>query len=254
FHRLDERIDAEEGAGQKPRIGFADLAYAARVSETVQRDLPARIDGGDEVFDELALTFILFLRLGDEILAFFRAAFCALLRAFFGQHFAEFGGLLGELENVGRFFQHSGLMQRFDVGAAETFDVERIAADEMFEALHNLRRTDEAAGAAAVDIFLAGLLVHLAHGVAAAYRAFVRHVIGLRAARTFFRDHTHDLRDHIARALDDNRIAFARIETGDLVFVVQGGVFHHHATDRNRLQPRNGGEFAGAADLDVDLL
>src|SRR6185437_4762341 len=253
-HRLDERVDIEEVAGQKPGVGFADVADAECIDETVKPDLAARVDGSDEVFDELALAFLFLLRLGDGFLAFLGAAFRALFGALFGQHLAELCGLFCKLEDVGRFFQHSGLMQRFDVGAAETFDVERIAADEMFEALHNLRRTDEAASAAAVDIFLAGLLVHLAHGVAAAYRAFVRHVIGFRAAWTFLRDHTHDLRDHIARALDDNRIAFARIETGDFVFIVKRGVFYHHAADRDGLQPRNRRHLARAAHLNVDLL
>ena len=69
-----------------------------------------------------------------------------------------------------------------DIGAAQAFDVERVAADEMLEPLDRLRRTDEPARAAAVDVFLAGLLVHLAHGMAAAGGAFVRKLIRLGAA------------------------------------------------------------------------
>ena len=63
-----------------------------------------------------------------------------------------------------------------------------------------------------------------------------------------------DLRDHIAGALDDDGVADADVLAGDLVGVVQGGVAHHHAAHGDGLQPRHGGDRAGAAHLQVDGL
>ena len=62
-----------------------------------------------------------------------------------------------------------------------------------------------------------------------------------------------NLRDHIAGALDHHRVADARIQPFDLVFIVQGGVLHHHAAHRHRPQPRHRRQLAGAADLDLDV-
>src|SRR5580698_929041 len=97
------------------------------------------------------------------------------------QDLADLLRLLGELEDVDRQFDQSLLVEELDIGAAQPFDIERIAADEMPETLDGLRRTDEDAGAAAVDVFLTRLLVHLAHGMAAADGTFVRKLIRLRA-------------------------------------------------------------------------
>ena len=71
-------------------------------------------------------------------------------------------------EDVLRRLDEAVVVEGLDVLLAEPFDVESVARDEVLQALDALRRTDEAAGAAAHDVDLAGLLVHLAHGVAAA--------------------------------------------------------------------------------------
>ena len=67
-------------------------------------------------------------------------------------------------------------------------------------------------------------------------------------------DDAHDLRDDVAGALDHHRIADAHILARDLVFVVQRGVLHHDAADRDGLQFGDRRQLARAADLDVDVL
>ena len=64
---------------------------------------------------------------------------------------------------------------------------------------------------------------------------------------------TH-LRDDVAGALDQHPVADAHAEPLDLVAIVQGRVGDGDAADADRLQPRDRGQLAGAADLDVDRL
>ena len=49
-------------------------------------------------------------------------------------------------------------------------------------------------------------------------------------------------------------VAGANVLAGDLVFIVQRGAGDGHAADGDGCQPRDGGQCAGAADLDVDRL
>ena len=78
-------------------------------------------------------------------------------------------------------------------------------------------------------------------------------LIGLGALGPLFGNDAQNLRDHVAGALDHHRVADARIQPFDLVFIVQGGVLHHHTAHRHRLEARHGRELAGAADLDLDI-
>src|SRR5688572_17793248 len=73
--------------------------------------------------------------------------------------------------------------------------------------LHGLRAADKAAGATGHRIKLAGLLVALAHRMAAADGADLREPIALRRCRTFFHHDIENLRNDIAGALDDHRVA-----------------------------------------------
>ena len=118
----------------------------------------------------------------------------------------------------------------------------------MGEALHRLRRADQAAGAA--HHHLAGR----AHGVAATDRAGLGEDVGLRAGGALVRQDGDDLRNHIAGALDDHGVAGADVLAGDFVFVVQRGACHQHPADIDRQQFGDGRERAGAPDLDVDRL
>ena len=85
-------------------------------------------------------------------------------------------------------------------------------------------------------------------------RANLRVLVGLGALRPLLRHDGQDLRDHVAGALQDHRVADADVQARDLVGVVQGGVGDDHAAHGHRRQARHRGEGAGAADLDVDGL
>ncbi len=112
-------------------------------------------------------------------------------------------------------------------------------------------------------IYLARLLVDVAHRMAAADRAGLRKLVGDGVFRALLQHHVDDLRDHVARALDDRRrrrrgyraprgSARRCCRARDIVLVVQRRIGDHHAADRHRLQPRHRRQRAGAADLDVD--
>ncbi len=81
----------------------------------------------------------------------------------------------------------------------------------------------------------------------------MRELIGLGAARALLLDHPHDLRNDVAGALDDDRVADAHVLARDLVFIVQRRVLHHDAADRHGLELGDGRELAGPPDLDVDV-
>ena len=74
-----------------------------------------------------------------------------------------------------------------------------------------------------------------------------------RALRPLVLNHAENLRDDVAGALHDHRVADADVLAGDLVLVMQRRVLHHHAADRDRIELGDRRERAGAADLDVDV-
>ncbi len=154
--------------------------------------------------------------------------------------------MAAEAEDVGGRMEPAELDKLDDGLFAQALDVERSAADEMLEALDPLRRADQAAGAADVDLALLG------DRLAPALGAMVGEDIGraLLAAGQIL-DH---LRDDVAGALDLDPVADAQAEPGDLVAVVQGDVGDDHPADADRLQPSDRGQLAGPADLDVDRL
>ncbi len=69
-----------------------------------------------------------------------------------------------------------------------------------------------------------------------------------------FGDDADDLRNHIARALNDDRIADANVFAANLVLVVERRAGDEHACDIDRLQLRDGVETAGAPDLNRDRI
>ena len=112
----------------------------------------------------------------------------------------------------------------------------------------------EPAGAAPHHVGAARSLVDLAHGRAAAGRADLRELVGLGALGPLVGDDAHDLRDDVAGAAHDHRVADADVLARDLVLVVQRRVRHHHAADRHRLELGGRRQRAGAADLDLDVV
>ena len=116
----------------------------------------------------------------------------------------------------------------------------------MAQPLEPLRRADQAAGAADVD------LAFLGDRFAAAFGAMVGKDVGL--ARFVAGEVLDHLRDDVAGALDADAVADAQAQPLDLVAVVERDVGDHHAADADRLQPPDRRQLAGAADLDVDRL
>ena len=146
---------------------------------------------------------------------------------------------------------HTSFEELLDLLLAEALDVEGAARDEILEPFDGLGRTDEAAGATAVD--LVGIIALAADGLGAAERAFGGKVEGGGVLRPLFLHHPDDLWDDVAGALDDDPVLQLHAEARDLVLVVQRGVLDDDAADADRLEAGDGGELAGAADLDVDV-
>src|SRR5690606_26053586 len=129
---------------------------------------------------------------------------------------------------------------------AEPLDVERPAAGEVPQPLELLRLADEATGAADVD------LAPLGHRLAAADRAVIgEHV---RLARLLAGQIVDHLGDHVASALEDDPVAYPEAEPADFVAVVQRDVGHRDSADKDRPQPADRRQLAGAANLDIDRL
>jgi hypothetical protein len=153
-----------------------------------------------------------------------------------------------QVKDVGRGFQQAALIEQLHVLVAHALDIEGIARHEMAQPFLHLRGADQPAGTAAT--------------ASPSSRTALLPQIGQTSGKTYSRDvgrpllqHDADhLGDHVAGALDDDRVADADILAADLVFVVQGRVRHDDAADRDRRQPRDRRQRAGAADLDVDRL
>src|SRR5215510_6600334 len=126
------------------------MANAERVDEAVERDFAASFDRLEQVLDRF-FAEALFFR--EPILE--RQARVALCKG----------------ENVSGPHDAAFVVEQLDLLLAEALDVERIARDEMLQALLDLRRADEPAGAAPHHVGAPGALVRLAHRLAAASRA-----------------------------------------------------------------------------------
>ena len=145
------------------------------------------------------------------------------------------------------------LVEQLDLLVAEPVDVEGAARHEVLEMLDGLIRAGELAGAMQARA-LGAAGDDLAHHVGVQRtRALFRKLVRLGAARPLVFDDAEHLRNDIAGALDRHRVADAHIEPRDLLGIVQGGVLHHDAADRHRLELGDRRQEAGAADLDFDI-
>src|SRR3989338_2274972 len=107
------------------------------------------------------------------------------------------------------------------------------------------------------------LLLCAAVWVRAAVHCFALGADQLRSAvRTILRKHEwlcrfwpecwhdfHDLRDHVARFLYDNRIADAYVQACDLIFIMERCARDGGTGDQRRCQDRDGRDGSGASDL-----
>ncbi len=75
---------------------------------------------------------------------------------------------------------------------------------------------------------------------------------GFAPCGRFAVDHFDNLRNDIAGALHDHRVADANVLAGDFVLVVQRGVRHDDAADGDGLEARDRRQRAGAPDLNFD--
>ena len=165
-----------------------------------------------------------------------------------------------------RFFCHalqtgkSGLIQAVDIRQsrhqilanqllneliAQAFHIHGAAAGEMADGALQLRRASQATCAAAIG------LARFALGGATANWTMRGHSKYLRAFRAFIQQHTHHLRNHIACTAHDDGIAHAHILAPRFVFVMQSGVGHGHAADKNGRKFGHRREFASAPNLHI---
>ncbi|CUS44707.1 hypothetical protein MGWOODY_Smn1891 [hydrothermal vent metagenome] len=134
----------------------------------------------------------------------------------------------------------------FDAGRAKALDIQRAPAGEMAQPFDPLRRTDQPAGAAHVD------LAFLAHRIGLAFGA--KGGEGPGAAAFVARQILDDLGNDVAGALKHDPVAGPHVQPRDLMLVVQRRVGDDNTAHRHRGEPRHRGQLAGAADLDVDPL
>src|SRR5690606_35616659 len=153
-------------------------------------------------------------------------------------------GVARETEQIARLPDQTRLEQLRHLLAPEALDVERLAADEVAQALGDLRRADQPAGAAPHR------LARRAHGLAAARRAAVRENVGLGVLRPPLGADLDHLGNDVARALHHDGVADADVLAPDVILVVQGGAGHHHAADGHRLVVGDLRERPGPAHLD----
>ena len=116
----------------------------------------------------------------------------------------------------------------------------------MDQPLKTLRRADQPAGAAHIDLAL------FRHRLGTAFRAGFREVEG--GALFLARQIIHHLGNHVASALDAHPVAGPHAQSFDLIAIVQGNVGHDDPADGHRRQPPHGRQLAGAAHLYVDRL
>src|SRR5690606_29570098 len=124
----------------------------------------------------------------------------------------------------------------------------------MPDSLDCLRRADQTTGASPYSLPL------FTNRVAAACRTGMGKLIRNRVSEPLLRHNIEDLWNHIARALDEHRVAHPDIpafaerlaiiaDAANVVLIVQCGIGDNHATDCDRLKPCNRGQRAGATDL-----
>ena len=125
FHGGTPPLETAIVAGKQARVGLAHVTDAERIDEPGERNAPARLDRPTQVFRLLLAP----QRQRLELLQALR--------------------VLSEAKQIAGLFDQTRLEQLRYLLAPQALDVERLTADEMAQALGDLRRADEAAGAAA---------------------------------------------------------------------------------------------------------
>ena len=129
----------------------------------------------------------------------------------------------------------------------------------MLELFHRLRRTDKTAHTAPHRIAL------FAHRIRSAFGTSRGKDIGRGSLRPLAQVYIGHFWDHISRAVNLHPVAHANIlaaandlalavTPGDVILIMQRGIADHHAAHRDRRQPCDGAQRAGAPNLNVDRL
>ena len=154
--------------------------------------------------------------------------------------------VLGYPEDVSGLANIAAVPESPQLALSQTFDREGIPAHEMHQLLERLRLAGSATRTPGHD------LVRFALHRPTAGRALLREFERCRRLRSTIEIDVHDLRDHVARALDRHEVALADVETIDLIAVVKCGPPDHHAAHGHGLETRDRCQGAGSADLHVD--
>src|SRR5690606_37654584 len=84
-------------------------------------------------------------------------------------------------------------------------------------------------------------------------RALLGYMHSTGIPRAALGDHTENLRDDVAGAPDDHRVADNHAHACYFIHIVQGRVGDGHACDLHRLEPGDRRDGAGTADLEFDV-
>ena len=169
------------------------------------------------------------------------------VRGFVG-HAVQSGQLVGvEVIQVGEMPDELFFEQLIDKFFAEAVDVQGGPLGKVdYIALH-LRGTS--------DVLAAGHYLSLGENhPRVAHGALLRHLRRFLPAGTLGSNHPDDLWDDVPGALHDDRVADARIETANLVLIVQRGARHGHPADTDGLEHGHRRKGAGPADLPDHVL
>ena len=215
---------------------LTDVLDAETEQEALQRGPAAAVDGLDQVLGPLGRDLARFHRLGRGAIALVDAPL----------HLQQV--VQRQLVQVGHVLHEAQVAEILDETFAQALDVHRPARGEVDDRLLALRRAGQLAAAAPHR------LAFLADDLRAADRALGRHLPRHGAVRAPFGHHADDLRDHVAGAAHDHRVAVAHVQPCHLVGVVQGGTGDGHAAHVHRLHQRPRRHGAGAADIDLDRL
>ncbi len=155
---------------------------------------------------------------------------------------------------VSRAADQTILEKGFNLLGTQPFDIERITRHKVLQPFNPLRRANKPARTSANHIFFACLLIHLSHGMAAAFGANLWKHKRRGVIWPFLQHHPYNLRYHISRPLDHDMIANAHILARQFFLIVKRRIGDHHTPNRYRLKARYRCERARATDLNINTL
>ena len=169
-----------------------------------------------------------------------------ILRRFLGHPIQTRQLVLCQAVQIGEVLDPFPFDQLVDELLTQSFDVHGIARTEKLQAFLKLRGTGNADAAVRRLAFFADKQPSRKPDT-------LRHAKMFFLAGALFLDHFDDIRDDVAGALDDHRVADANVLTGDFIHVVQRSAFYHDAADRDGLEASDRRQSAGASDLGLNI-